>query len=90
MSELSAQQHWILQPLVDVGVADDRLSELVFDLAFAGMVGPGCLTPAHLGALVDGEPAAVRGAWVQVLHRMITVGGELGAPPAGVVRHDLR
>jgi hypothetical protein len=75
VSQSSAQQRWILQPLVDAGLPRDRVHELLLAVAFAGVVDRGRLTPSHLRALVDDQPAVVRGAWVQVLDRMIGAGG---------------
>ncbi len=74
MSEPSARQRWILQPLVDAGLPRDRVHELLLAVAFAGVVDRGRLAPSRLHALVDDQPVAVRSAWVQVLDRMITAG----------------
>jgi hypothetical protein len=74
VSESSARQRWILQPLLDAGLPRDRVSELLFAVAFDGVVDRGGLTPCRLRALVDDQPAVVRSAWVQVLDRMIRSG----------------
>ena len=71
MSELSTQQRWILQPLTDVGLADDQVHSLVLRLAFDSVVHGGCLHPSHLSSLVDDQPVGVRQAWIEVLDRMI-------------------
>ena len=75
MSELSAQAHWVLQPLTDAGLAHEEIERLVVRLAFDSVVRSGCLPPSSLGALVADQPAIVRRAWVEVLDRMI--GGPL-------------
>ncbi|MGY1731199.1 hypothetical protein ACI798_06715 [Geodermatophilus sp. SYSU D01045] len=72
MSAMPVDPRWILQPLSDAGLGSDQVSDLVFRLAFDAVVDPGRLTPAHLGSLVDGQPAHVRRAWSEVLDRLTT------------------
>jgi hypothetical protein len=76
VTELSAQQRWILRPLTDAGLTDDQACDLVVRLAFEATVCGGGLDPSRLGALVAGRPLGVRSAWIEVLDRMMSAPGE--------------
>ncbi|MEU2347210.1 hypothetical protein [Modestobacter sp. NPDC049651] len=61
------QARWVVQPLVDVGLAAEEVGDLVFRLAFQAVVGGG--TDVH--RVVADRPAAVRAAWRQTLGRLM-------------------
>jgi hypothetical protein len=63
------QQDWIIQPLLDAGLAREEICTLVFRLAFQGIVTDGPL--AGLQALVADHPVRVRAAWVRTISRLI-------------------
>lgn len=69
----SEQCHWVIQPLLAAGVALDEICDHVVRLAFDGIVSSGDGIGSGLARLVAAEPTHVRGAWVEVVHRMITV-----------------
>jgi hypothetical protein len=69
------QQRWVLQPLVDVGLADDEIRDLLHRLASA--------TDRAPHTLVSDEPAPVRAAWTHTIDRMLTLRvPDDGPPPA--------
>jgi hypothetical protein len=70
VSELSAHQRWILQPLTEAGLARDQVVGLVVRLAFDSVVQPVSLSPIHVSSLVEDLPVQVRRAWLEVLDRM--------------------
>lgn len=89
MSGLSTQQHWILQPLTDAGLADHQVSTLLFRLAFDTAVEPAGSTALDLHALADDQPVHVRRAWLEVLDRMTTgPAGGRGAPETRGSRNE--
>ena len=74
MEGLAAKQcHWIIEPLVDAGLAPDRIRALVFRLGFEAVVDTGRAPHERLTALVRDEPAHVRAAWTTVIGRMIAL-----------------
>ena len=66
-------RQWIVQPLVDAGLPPDTITELLYRLSFETVTRDG---DADRGAraVVDGQPPAVRAAWVETLSRMIAAG----------------
>jgi len=68
------EQGRIVQPLLDAGVSLEELKSMLFDVAFAGMVG-GPELDASLRDVVAGRPVAVRAAWVETVSRMLTAAG---------------
>ena len=66
-----AQQQWVVQPLVDVGLGRAEIETLLFRLAFAAVVGEDLL--ACSVDLVADRPQAVRTAWRQTLHRLLAL-----------------
>lgn len=66
----SAQQHWILRPLVEAGLSRDEMSTLLFRLAFDGSIDPARPSALDLQSLVGDQPVHVRRAWLEVLDRM--------------------
>jgi hypothetical protein len=72
-SASSPQLHsWVIQPLIDAGLAREEVCSLVFQLAFQDIVTEGRGTPTALSELVADHPVAVRAAWVQTISRLIT------------------
>jgi hypothetical protein len=63
-------RQWILQPLVDAGLPPETITDLLFRLSFEAVAREGGLDDGAC-AVVDGQPAAVRAAWVETLSRMI-------------------
>jgi hypothetical protein len=73
----SAQQHWILRPLVEAGLTRDEMSTLLFRLAFDSSIDPARPSALDLQALVGDRSVHVRRAWLEVLDRMTS--GPAGA-----------
>jgi hypothetical protein len=59
------QQRWVLQPLVDAGLADDEIRALLHRLAGA--------TDRAPHTLVSDQPAHVRAAWTHTIDRILTL-----------------
>jgi hypothetical protein len=72
-SHAREQQQWVVQPLIDAGLALDQVRDLVVSLAFADIVSEGRGTLAWLGEAVVDQPAAVRTAWRLTIARMFTL-----------------
>lgn len=64
------EQALIIQPLLDAGVPVEDLRAMLFEVAFAAIVGEPELD-ACLRRVVAGRPAAVRAAWIETISRMI-------------------
>ncbi|MGY1692293.1 hypothetical protein [Geodermatophilus sp. SYSU D01105] len=62
---------WVLQPLLDAGLATERIRTLVDRLGFEVITREGSPTEADLRTVVADQPPAVRSAWVEVLSRLI-------------------
>ena len=67
------RQQWVVQPLLDVGVALDQVRALVFHLAFADIVTQGRGTLASVHELVADRPPEVRAAWRQTVARLVVL-----------------
>ncbi|MGY1650241.1 hypothetical protein [Geodermatophilus sp. SYSU D01119] len=80
MSVPPARQRWLLQPLADAGLTGEEIADLVFGLAFDGVVGGRAPAPGRLDAMVGRHPAAVRAAWFEVLDRMTAAGADAPGP----------
>ncbi len=78
MGSIAHEQHyWVVQPLVDAGLAADEIRSLLIRLSFDAVVQPDAGTPARAMAPVRDRPADVRAAWAEMLDRMVTLGGAL-------------
>jgi len=66
-------QQWVIQPLVDAGLALDQIRVLVFDLAFDGIINDGRATVAGIEAIVRDQPAEVRAAWAETIGRLLAL-----------------
>ena len=72
MGQLSPQQcEWLVRPLMDAGLGIDRIRELLFRLGFEAIVSEGPVV--QVSTLVDDQPAPVRAAWTEVIHRMTSL-----------------
>jgi hypothetical protein len=67
------QQQWVVQPLLDVGLDQDQIRDMVFRLAFQDVVSEGRDTLRWVTELVVDQPAEVRTAWAQTIARMLTL-----------------
>ena len=65
------QPQWVVQPLIDAGLELEQIRELVFQLAFEGIVGAAGGGPAGLRDIVADRPAPVREAWVATIGRLL-------------------
>ena len=63
---------WLIQPLLDAGLDLEDVTGLVSRLAFEAVVAGPELDDAVCGLVAD-RPPAVRAAWTETIHRMITV-----------------
>lgn len=72
------QCHWVIQPLLAAGLALDQVRDHLFHLAFDAVVTEGRSTAAAVTSLVGDQPAHLRAAWVEVVHRMITLHAPAG------------
>ena len=79
------QQYWIIQPLLDAGLALDEIRTLVFDLGFEAIVSEGRGTVADVLDVVRDRPFAVRLAWQAMIGRMLALDEPTGsaAPETG-------
>ena len=67
------QPQWVVQPLVDVGLARADIEQLLFRLAFEAVVDEGEEVLACAWDLVAGCPPEVQAAWTRTLARMLTL-----------------
>ena len=70
-----AQCNWVIAPLLAAGLALDEVRDHLFRLAFDGIVSDGTVGVGHL---VGDQPTHLRGAWVEVVDRMIRVHATAG------------
>jgi hypothetical protein len=76
---LAAQQcSWIVAPLVEAGLAPERIRTLVFRLGFEAIVDDGPAVHERLTGLVRHEPPEVRAAWTAVIGRLIALDDDAG------------
>jgi len=59
------QQRWVIQPLVDAGMAPDAICALLFRFA-VDFGGP---------EVVSDQPPVIRAAWTHTVDRMLTLPG---------------
>jgi hypothetical protein len=71
----SEKQHWVLQPLIDAGLATEQIRTFLYQLAFDGIVGEGRVTVAALHAVVADQPARVQAAWTETVCRLLALPG---------------
>jgi hypothetical protein len=67
------QCEWVIRPLLDAGLDLDRITDLVVRVGFEAVVGEGAPAAVPVSTLVDDQPAPVRAAWTEVVHRMISL-----------------
>jgi hypothetical protein len=71
------QQRWILQPLVDAGLAAEEISALLCRLAVDATVSDG------LEHAVSDRPDIVRAAWTHTIDRLLSLPGPVAQPHIG-------
>ena len=73
MESYAPQQetYWLVQPLVEAGLPLEEIRDLVGRLGFEAVVRDGRSFDAAASGLVLDQPADVRAAWVETIHRMI-------------------
>ena len=64
------EPQWVVQPLVDAGLDLEQIRDLVFHLAFEGIVGAAPPSPAGLQDLVADRPPRVQAAWLETVGRL--------------------
>ena len=69
------QQLWIVQPLIEAGLAIDEIRAYLFQLAFDDIVSEGRTTVAEIHDIVGDQPARVRTAWAEMVGRMLALSG---------------
>ena len=69
------QQLWIVQPLIEAGLAMDEIRAYLFRLAFDDIVSEGRATVAEIHDMVRDQPARVRMAWAEMVGRMLALSG---------------
>lgn len=69
------QQLWIVQPLIEAGLAMDEIRAYLFQLAFDDIVSEGRTTVAEIHDIVGDQPARVRTAWAEMVGRMLALSG---------------
>jgi hypothetical protein len=67
------QPQWVVQPLIDAGLELEQIRELVFRLAFEGIVGAAGGGTAGLRDLVADRPPQVQAAWAQTIGRLLVL-----------------
>jgi hypothetical protein len=70
-SSARERHQWVVQPLIDAGMAPGQIADLVFRLAFQDIVSEGRDTLAALPRLVADRPPEVRTAWAQTIARLL-------------------
>jgi hypothetical protein len=74
VAPLTREQHyWVIRPLIDAGMGVEQIRDLLFRLAFEGIVSEGRVTVGSLSEMVDDQPVVVQAAWSEVIGRMIAV-----------------
>ena len=71
-----AQQYWVVQPLIDVGLDLEEIRSLVFRLGFDAIVDVDQGTASDPMALVADQRVEVRAAWARTIGRMLALDGQ--------------
>ncbi len=72
-------ERWVLQPLLDAGLPLEEIKDLLFRVAFAGIVGDD--VPRACREVVAGRSGRVRAAWLETMHRLLgSAEGRLPCP----------
>jgi hypothetical protein len=69
------KQHWVLQPLIDAGLATEQIRTFLYQLAFDEIVGDGRATIAAVHDVVRDQPARVQAAWTEMVCRLLALPG---------------
>ena len=67
------RQHWVVQPLIDVGLDLEEIRVLLVRLSFDVIVRAETATAAEAMSLVEGQPVRVRAAWAETIDRMMAL-----------------
>jgi hypothetical protein len=63
-------RQWIVQPLIEAGLDPDTITDLLVRLSVEGLTASGDVDD-RIRVVANGQPRAVRAAWVETLSRMI-------------------
>jgi hypothetical protein len=63
-------RQWIVQPLVEAGLAPDTITDLLVRLSVESLAASSDVDE-RIRIVAAGQPPAVRAAWVETLSRMI-------------------
>jgi hypothetical protein len=66
------EQYWVIEPLVEAGLATEEIRAFLLRLAFDAVVSE---DGAGIGAIVVDQPPLVRAAWVETIGRMLALPG---------------
>ncbi len=64
------EQYWVIQPLVEAGLAKDEIRAVLFRLAFDAIV---CEDGAAVAGILVDQPPRVRAAWVETVGRLLAL-----------------
>lgn len=67
-------RRWIVQPLVEAGLHDEEIADLLFRLSVEVRAGSDDVDE-RVRIMASGQPPAARAAWVETLSRLIAAGG---------------
>jgi hypothetical protein len=73
---------WVVQPLVDAGLALEQVTDLVFRVVFDDVVSEGGSSVDAVWNVVRDQSAEVRSAWALMIGRLLSV-DERAEAPAG-------
>ena len=78
-------QYWLIEPLLDAGLALEEIRTLVFDLGFQAIAGEDRGTVVDVLDVVRDRPVEVRLAWQAMIRRMLALDerADIAAPGAG-------
>ena len=70
MDETDSGRLWVIQPLLDAGLAVDDVGRLLLRVTFDCLVG-GRSDISDVSAFLGEQPPPVRAAWVETVNRML-------------------
>ena len=70
MDETDSGRLWVIQPLLDAGLAVDDVGTLLLRVTFDCLVG-GRSDISNVSAFLGEQPPHVRAAWVETVNRML-------------------
>ena len=72
MDEADSGRLWVIQPLLDAGLAVDDVGTLLLRVTFECLVG-GRSEISDVSAFLGEQPPLVRAAWVETVNRMLAM-----------------